>query len=512
VLSLATSGHGVESVEALAGTGKTYMAGVLAQVFAAAGFAVIAAAPTARAARELREGAGIRSASTLARLELHLARCGGFPRPAVLIVDEAGMASTRESAEIVCGAVAAGVKVIAIGDSGQLASAEAGGWLGSLHRRFGAHELTHVMRQRDPEERQLLAQVHARRPARYLRRKRERGELEVFNNAAGSEDAIVAEWHRRQAELPHGQAVMIARDNTTRERLNEAARQLLRRDGALLHGATIGEREFAIGDRIIVRRNDRYHDVDNGMRGTVVAIDPTDATVRVATDASGVRDLEARYVAEHVEHAYALTGHGMQGGTVEWAGVIGAPAEFTANWSYTALSRSRAPTLIYLLREDARFAAERLEIGPPDQHARTPIQRMAAAMRRRDDEDLALDWIEPPEPPITPSRSKTRDAGRSPVADERSARIASRLERPGSHLIRALGPRPEDKARLRIWERAAAIVETYRFEHDVRGPSPIGDRPSDSRAAVAHRRAQREIELANRRLGRELLPSHAREL
>ena len=135
------------------------------------------------------------------------------------------------------------------------------------------------------------------------------------------------------------------------------------------------------------------------MRGTVRAIDVDKGSLTIETDASGVRELPAGYVADHAEHAYALTGHGMQGGTVEWAGVIGSPPEFTANWSYTALSRAREPTEIYVIADEDRFAAERAEIAPPDQHARTPLQRMAMSMRRRDDEDLALDWIEPPELP-----------------------------------------------------------------------------------------------------------------
>ena len=50
----------------------------------------------------------------------------------MLIIDEAGMASTRETARVIPHARAAEVKVIAIGDSGQLSSVQAGGWLGSL--------------------------------------------------------------------------------------------------------------------------------------------------------------------------------------------------------------------------------------------------------------------------------------------------------------------------------------------------------------------------------------------
>ena len=84
------------------------------------------------------------------------------------------MASTRETARVMAHAHAAGVKVIAIGDSGQLSSVQAGGWLGSLTRRLGSHELREVMRQRDPRERQLLAQVRRGDPTDYITEKQPR--------------------------------------------------------------------------------------------------------------------------------------------------------------------------------------------------------------------------------------------------------------------------------------------------------------------------------------------------
>jgi hypothetical protein len=51
-------------------------------------------------------------------------------------------------------------------------------------------------------------------------------------------------------------------------------------------------------------------DVDNGMRGTVRHLDANGVTID--TDGGLVRELPAAYVQEHVEHAYSLTGHGMQ--------------------------------------------------------------------------------------------------------------------------------------------------------------------------------------------------------
>ena len=102
VRGVTSSGHGVETVEALAGTGKTFTAGLLAQAYAAGGYRVLGAAPTGRAVRELSEQAGIGHAFTLTRLVLDLdGDGGGFGTgPAVLILDEAGMASTRETARV----------------------------------------------------------------------------------------------------------------------------------------------------------------------------------------------------------------------------------------------------------------------------------------------------------------------------------------------------------------------------------------------------------------------------
>jgi hypothetical protein len=106
----------------------------------------------------------------------------------------------------------------------------------------------------------------------------------------------------------------------------------------------------------------------------------------------------AAYVAEHLQYAYVLTAHTIQGATVEWAGVVGRPEDFTRNWSYTALSRARAPTELFVVDNQTERDLDRAEIAP-DQPAelgdeRTPIGRLQTAMRRRDDEDLALDRVD----------------------------------------------------------------------------------------------------------------------
>ena len=134
------------------------------------------------------------------------------------------------------------------------------------------------------------------------------------------------------------------------------------------------------------------------MRGTVIAVDPTEKDVVVRTDAGAQRRLDAPYVAEHLQHAYVLTAHTCQGATVEWAGVVGRPEDFTRNWSYTALSRAREPTELFVVDTQTDRELDRGEIAPGQaaelRDERTPIERLETTMRCRDDEDLAVDRVD----------------------------------------------------------------------------------------------------------------------
>jgi ATP-dependent exoDNAse (exonuclease V) alpha subunit len=213
----------VEVVEALAGTGKTYAAGVLRDLYEHAGYTVVGVAPTGRAARELTDQAGIPS-RTLDRLLNDLDELGdSLPKRCVVLFDEAGMAATRTTARLLEAAERAGAKVVAIGDPGQLASVQAGGWLRAVGREVGALRLTEVMRQRDPAERRALAALHERIPDRYLDWASGAGRVDTFEDATGARDAAVVEWAAAVGEVGVEQAVMIARDNDTRAALNTAA-------------------------------------------------------------------------------------------------------------------------------------------------------------------------------------------------------------------------------------------------------------------------------------------------
>jgi len=394
VRGVTTSGNGVDVIEALAGTGKTFTAGTIRQVYEDAGYHVIGMAPTGRAVRELAEEAGI-AAWTIDRALLSAEQFGDtFAPQTVIVLDEAGMAPTRRTEWLFELAAGTGAKVIAIGDSGQLASVQAGGWLRAVGERVGAHQLTQVMRQRDVDERAALARLHAGDPAAYLTWADGRDRVVVHNDADGLAAAL-DDWRTAVAEHNPIQAVLIARRQEVRGALNDAARAHQHASGALGADVAYGTVTVAAGDRVICRRNDVDIDVDNGTRATVRAA--LEDRIVIETDAGIVRDIPAGYVAEHVEHAYCLTGHGMQGGTVEHATVLASVRDLTKGWSYTALSRARAATLLHIDASDTAAALERSELGGADVRE-TPdrvqvLARARAQMMVRDDEDLAIEQL-----------------------------------------------------------------------------------------------------------------------
>jgi conjugative relaxase-like TrwC/TraI family protein len=393
VRAVATSGNGVDVIEALAGTGKTHTAGALRQLYERAGYQVVGVAPAGRAARELTEQARIPSRTLDSRLR-SIENGRGLPEQCVLIFDEAAMAPTRLSERLLAHAATVGAKVIALGDPGQLPSVQAGGWLAAIAGRLGAARLTEVVRQRDAAERLALAALHDGHPQRWLRWAAASGRLEVLPDGPGVLEHAVAQW--AVAVDAHGvdQSVLIARDGDTRHALNELAREQRRKRGLLGEEQSYGPITVAVGDRVICRNNDRDLDVDNGTRGTVRHID--DHQITIETDAHLIRTLPAAYVADHLEHAYALTGHGMQGATVEHAIVVASPHDLSRGWSYTALSRARGHTQL-LIADTTPTASSRDEFAPTTRatpsKAHDLLAPVARRMLERDDEDLAVDQL-----------------------------------------------------------------------------------------------------------------------
>ncbi len=376
----------VVCVAGAAGTGKTTALRVLADAYRDSDVPVLGAAPSGRAADELATATGIAS-RTLHRLLLDADRDGGLRHGCVLVVDESGMADTRTLAPVLQLVERAQGKAILVGDPHQLPSVGAGGLYTALCERLGTINLTENHRQHDPAERVALNHLRHGDPEPYLAHAARSGRLHVEDDPVGAKQRLLETWWQT-AQRDLAGSVMLAYRRDDVDDLNHAARALMLQAERLgREQLQVGKREYRVGDRVLCCRNDRELGVRNGMRGTIVAIHHGRQALTVRIDAGLSRRLPSAYTAEHLDHAYALTGHAAQGATLDHAYVLLRDHGNLREWGYVALSRASAETHLYLAEPDA------MERETPLRHSNpaAPPERAAGALERSALEPLALD-------------------------------------------------------------------------------------------------------------------------
>lgn len=346
----ATSGASIEVGVGPAGSGKTAVMAVVAELATITGTPILGGALAARAATGLQAATGIPS-SSLTALSHQIRNQGGLPRGVVVVVDEASMVGTRQLAALSDQVEDANGKLILIGDHHQLPEIEAGGLFHALATRLPAVELTENIRQREEWERTALAQLRngsvAEAMASYWRHRR----LVVSQNRADTLSQAVHDWYRHVVETGDlAEAVLLAHDNKTVADLNERARVHVAASGGL-DGPTLqtADRVFQVGDRVLCLTNRRRLGVLNGDLATVVSVDPDRRSLTIQLDRDPeTRELPRWYLDEgHVDYGYALTGHKAQGVTVgRTFAVIG--DNTNREWAYVAMSRGREGNSAYI--------------------------------------------------------------------------------------------------------------------------------------------------------------------
>ena len=174
VREIATSGRRVQLALAPAGTGKTTVMGVLAAAWRNGGGTVVGLAPQASAAQEL--GAAIPGvpADTLDKLVHDLTTLTpdkwqpwmtAIDSTSLVIVDEAGLASTPKLDTAIGFVLGRGGRVLLVGDDRQRAASGAGGVLRDIETTHGAVTLTEVLRFTDPTEGQASLALRAGDPS-----------------------------------------------------------------------------------------------------------------------------------------------------------------------------------------------------------------------------------------------------------------------------------------------------------------------------------------------------------
>jgi conjugative relaxase-like TrwC/TraI family protein len=342
---LATSGARLQLALAPAGTGKTTALQVLARAWTDDGGRVLALAPSAAAARLLGDITGTRS-DTLAKAlyDLDAGRLQLTDNTLVL-VDEAGMASTPDLARLTAHVSAAGASVRFVGDDRQLAAIGAGGLLRDLAQRGEAVTLTTAVRFTDPAEAAAALRVREGAPdslAFYL----DNGRVQVGDEHTAALSAYEAWAADRRAGRD---AMLLAATRDEVAALNARARA-----DRLIAAGTPPGREVALadgtaasaGDAIITKHNDRRLTitatdwVKNGDRFTVDRVLASGA-LQATHRATGRHVwLPEDYVTANVILGYATTIHGAQGVTADTCHTVITGSE-SREQLYVAVTRGR---------------------------------------------------------------------------------------------------------------------------------------------------------------------------
>ncbi len=299
--------------------------------------------------------------------------------------------------------------------------------------------------------------------------------------------------------------------------------------------------EFAVGDRVVLKLNDRRLEVENGNRGRIIAADAASGALGVELSDGRTITLPRAYLDRKTAlgdptlvHGYAGTAHIAQGVTTGRAFVLGSDTSYR-EWGYVAWSRARLQTRFYICEPDADEAAgEHHTAASPE---RSAFDEVVGAMERSRAQHAAIEHAdsatinrleqhadarathrshrvpvtkttraavaqEPAEADGKIVARRPATIGEAPATSSASRALATRRH-PPAYVIGALGERPAHPRCAAAWDSAVERIERYRTEHAISDTDDaLGPRPSDLRAHVAWRDARRTINRTRRELVR----------
>ncbi|MFI5534117.1 MobF family relaxase [Kitasatospora sp. NPDC051853] len=383
-----------------AGAGKTSALLLAAKAVRAEGRQVVALAPSARAASVLGEALG-QNADTVHRwLALP---APPLRRGDLIVVDEAGMASTLHLAAIVDRAKAVGAHVRLVGDPSQLAAVEAGGALRLLQADGHAVQLTRVHRFTTPGEAEASLVLRDGSAEEAFRWYRENGRIHSGDEEAVL-DAAFAAWSKDRAAGRN--VVLAAPTRSLVKALNLRAQQALSAQDTLVPGkrdARLHDGTRAhVGETIVTRRNARQLTclsgrdfVKNGDTWTILGYTPGGGARVRHTRHRGTLTLPAKYLAHHVELGYAATVHRSQGMTVDVSHTV-LTSTTSREAAYVGATRGRHGNELYVAvaaRESADSVLRR--IAASSDQVPGALETLRAEKRRsRDIPRLAAEYAD----------------------------------------------------------------------------------------------------------------------
>lgn len=426
-----TQGEGrLRIVTGVAGSGKTdFPIAMATRAWEEAGYQVHVATPTAKAARVLQRATG-QDAQTVTKtlgdyelpwscvLKHHLEQLKRAalgrrtnkvhkPRPialdanSVLLVDEASMLSTRHMSMLLAQAQKSGATLVLVGDQNQLPPVGRGAPFTSIAMRVGSAQLNENRRQEEAWARKVAELAAAGEVRQALQALSERELIKTSDSVSEAMEATVAHWASLGAARQPGQAIILASTNDQCEALNQLAQQhrlaagilnpkqsLLIRD--VQEDGNAYESRVHQGDLILVTRNSRAVNIDNGDVGTVTGVNTLTKNLVVQFPDGRTTIISAKNF-QHLRLGYAVTPYKAQGDTYQHALLFVTESEQSQLSFNVQVTRAKESTTIFTTRGLWNPGRQPIHQSPlADILSRQPDLRLAWDLLERDSQRMGI--------------------------------------------------------------------------------------------------------------------------
>lgn len=369
-----------------AGTGKGVVIDAAARAELAAGREVLGTAVSGSTAERLGQDSPALAGRSI-HVDALLAQVAhghvDIDERTTILFDEAGMADTERLAALTRLAARRRAKLVLIGDAAQLPAIGAGGMFEELEDALPTARVTEVRRTRDRAEQTAWRALRRGDAGKAMAHYLARGQLHMSDVREDALEAAVRRYDELARAVGYRQvALMTDGTNLEIDAMNARAQQLRLQRGEVsevsvplpLDDTERPVYDLRAGDRVTWRRPQRVpgeRRVENGTRGTIVAVDPAAQAVRVEIDGTGRHvDVVGQELAQ-LRLAYAQHLYRQQGATVDRAVTLTGGWQTSREGSYVQASRARHGIDWFVARADLGTEGDDAE----------RIERLADAMR-----------------------------------------------------------------------------------------------------------------------------------
>ena len=281
----------IVGIDGVAGAGKTTTLAVIREAAERDGYTVEGFAPTSRAAQKLGE-AGIETST----LQMHLARGekSDTGEKRLYVLDESSLASTKQMHEFLT-RLHPNDRMLLVGDKRQHEAVEAGRPFAQLQQAgMKTVSLDQIVRQRDPELRQVVEQLAQGDVGEAIQKLEQQGRVHEFKGREDRIEAIAKEY----AKSPEN-TLVVSPDNRSRMEINQVIHAELQVRGVVSHdehtvrtlvprqeltgAARTWAENYEVGDIVRYSRASKETGIGKGEYARVTDVDARSNRVTVET-------------------------------------------------------------------------------------------------------------------------------------------------------------------------------------------------------------------------------------